>query len=211
MNPRLIRLVASHYREMQGLSTIADAILLGSFYVLAFVGSNLWLAVFAVWVGGFLLLRFRAIARHIDAYYATRCGRVAGRPPRSAFQWAIYGVVFPPALYDMHVARDGIVLFVVALLAVPAAWIVIRDWPYRAYWLVPCSIGIIWALKLASITTRHDVAVWQTHVSIAYAAALAVAGLLDHALLLSVLKPHNPEEFRLKAEATGSGAVVPKP
>jgi len=187
-DPRKIRLVAGRYRELQGLATVADAAVLlvcAAVFPWAVAAPGRLNAALAL-VGACVLVRATWIRLRLKAYYTRRFGRVAPRlPPQNAalnlVQGALFAVTFGPIVPPL--AHYAIVL---AMVAAPSSWIVVRDRPYRAYWLLPFGVGGGAALLLMAAPARQAEA-WLPLVLLGDALALAVAGWLDHALLAGTL------------------------
>jgi hypothetical protein len=75
------------------------------------------------------------------------------------------------------------------LLAGLPARVVVRDWPYRAHWLLPAAVGVVAAATYAGVTTHDQARAWVPSALLACGASLTLAGLLDHALLMKTLHP----------------------
>src|SRR5262245_14966990 len=189
-DPVLIRLVAGRYRELQGFSTIADAGLPMISAVAFYLISEEWHAlILGAVLGLYLWARYGWLRRRLDDYYAQRCGRVAARFVPMTTLGLVVAFGYGKILSDFHVALPvRIVIMMVALSAWPI-WIVVRDYPFRLHWLAPALVGFAWAPRLAGLTTFAQFFGWQRSGLLALGATIAFAGLLDHALLVSVLKP----------------------
>ena len=68
----------------------------------------------------------------------------------------------------------------------PALYVV-RDAPYRLYWILPLLVGVAAAVQFATLTTAHQADAWFIRVAFAGGVAIAVAGFGDHLLLLRTL------------------------
>jgi hypothetical protein len=80
-NPALIRLVASQYRELQGLKTMADAMIPIAFGVLLRVARSPWDLLFVIPIAAaWAWFRVTWIRDRIEAFYDDRCGRIGWRP-----------------------------------------------------------------------------------------------------------------------------------
>lgn len=191
--PALIRFITGRYRDLQGLSTVADAGLLFLSAVGVYLARSGWVA--AKWK--FIILaayaaygwaRFTLIRRWIDAYYASRCGRVHWSLAFPfAFPLYMQGLLGAPILVDLHVPAPVRVTLVLVLLAGLPARIAVRDWPYRAHWLLPFAAGVVLATRFTAVHTPEQARVWLPDAFFACGVSLALAGLLDHALLLKTL------------------------
>ena len=195
-DPALIRLITGRYYEMQGLKTAADAVMpihFGLVFAFFYAGGSesLWLlgAMLMIPMAYWLWARWTWVSRRIETFYAERCGRVN----------AVYGVeykdFFMQAPMGVSVLRQfgapnwSLGLIALALLSIHPLWIVRRDWPYRTYWLLPAVVGIAAALTTAAVRTKEDVYIWQGIVLLAGGVSMAVAGMLDHLLVLRTLQP----------------------
>ncbi len=207
-HPGLIRLVASRYRDLQGLLTVADAALLlmpgATLYLhrLGWVGSP-WLYGCLGCYAAYGWARFTVIQRRIDAYYANRCGRVElrlGRP----FMFPLYmqGTLGAAILVDVGLPAPLRVALVLLLLAGLPGRIVVRDWPYRVHWLMPFATGVVLAVLFAAVTTKAQAKAWLPGAALACGTSLALAGLLDHALLIKTLHaPPSDQPERAQVQA----------
>jgi hypothetical protein len=185
-NPRLIRLVASHYRELQGIVTISEAMFPVMLASGVLFSSN---ETFILWYGVACLACFAAfmiwLRPRILAYYSSRFGRTSRRIVFPFPMLMIQGLTMGSILTDMHVPLVARYLAILLLLGGWPAVIVTRDWPHRSYWLIPLAVGVGAAFPLASRPLNDlTMAVCWAGMGI----AVAVAGGLDHALLVRVLK-----------------------
>jgi hypothetical protein len=200
-DPALIRLVTARYHDMQGLTTIADAVFpmgMGLVFMFGMFSSELvdseWpilVAVLpmAVWVWA----RFTWIRRRIDAFYTERCGRVASVIGIDRVLSFYQAVMVLPLLIQFGAPLWLRVAIVLPLLVVHPLWIVVRDSPYRRHWLVPALVGFIAALRLVDVRTSEQAYMWQMWVSMAGGLAIACAGALDHLVLVRALGGGSPD------------------
>ncbi|MGH9411597.1 MAG: hypothetical protein ACRD1V_19345 [Vicinamibacterales bacterium] len=193
LNPRLIRLLARRYGELQGLRTAADAgvpIILGVGW-LCLYGDGDHSERYAVALGlvlvAYLVCYWTRIRRGLRTYYVTRFGRAHSTWfPDSSVAFA--GILYPPILADFHAPLAARMSFLLLLLCARPAWVVVRDWPYRVHWLLPALVGAAAAAAYPSFPTVHHSFEWQATAFTAYGSALVAAGLLDHLLLLRTMK-----------------------
>jgi hypothetical protein len=186
-DPRLIRLIARRYRELQGLGTLANA----GWMLLLLVGlrcsTNRQVL---AWFGAFALYAIVSqtwLRRRIERYYVTRFGRAAERssstlgPGVDAGAWA-----FLPVLLDSEFRLWAIAAAITIALIGGPLWRVVRDWPQRWYWLFPVCVGAGLCLRFITVDTtdRHA---WTVFATAAGFVTVTAAGLLDHALLVRTL------------------------
>lgn len=185
VDPRLIYLVASRYREMQGLVTVSDAMFPVMMASILFISSNdtvlLWYLVgcLACFVASMIWLRPRLLA-----YYTARFGRISSGFPSPVAMLMFQGLTMGSILADMHLPVVARYLAIFLLLGGWPARIVVRDWPYRGYWGLPLAVALGAAFPLASRPVAETtMAVWASATGI----AVAIAGWCDHALLARTL------------------------
>jgi len=185
-----IRLLSQRFHELQGLRVaLAGATLAlveGCYLTLAPEPSNNG-AIVA------MMLSFVLIVPGVfslNRYYATRFGRQVVSPPRHpgrlVFIWASYMVVawtlnarFP------EIPAGGPTLGTVAVASI---WLAIRDWPWRAYYLLATaavSIGFIASAPISgALAPNMTVGV----LFLLLGASMVPIGLLDHLLLVKLMK-----------------------
>ena len=198
-DPALIHLITGRYYEMRGLNTVADAVMpihLG--LVLAFfhagASESLWLLVVMLIVpmAYWLWARYTWVRRRIDGFYAERCGRVTAVIGIEYKDFFTQGPMYVPILKQLGAPNWSLALVALAILSIHPLWIVRRDWPYRAHWLLPAVVGIVASMMLAGVRTKEDAFTWQAFVFLGGGMAMAIAGMLDHRLLVRTLRPATP-------------------
>jgi hypothetical protein len=194
-DPRLIRLVTARYRQMQGLATMADAYfpLVGGTALLLL--SEEWhAAVLGLVLLALMVARFTWIRRRIDAYYAQRYGRVVQPtlPPGVAINLCMV-ISYAKIMRDVFHAPVVIQITVmtIGLCAYPL-WVAVRDFPYRAYWLLVAGAGAASAVQLPFYQSRDLIYVWTRNTYLAIGSAVLAVGALDHRLLTRA--PHAQRE-----------------
>jgi hypothetical protein len=197
MNPRLIRVLASQNRELQGLKTIADAAFLLYFAALLTLARSGWDVALGFAIAAALgWVRFTWLRERIEDFYERRCGRTDWRPRPfgSAFvflSWVCLGsgssmMTWPPTV--------RVAVLLAALAGLPTV-IVVRDAPYRLHWLLPALVGIAAAVVHGTLTSTEAAGIWEIRVLVLGAVATALAGVGDHLLLTQMLTgPGHAEE-----------------
>jgi hypothetical protein len=194
--PALIRLVTGRYYEMQGLTTLADAVLpihFGLVYAFFYSGASesLWLLVTLLLIPMvyWLWARYTWVRRRIDAFYNERCGRVTAVIGLEYNGFFIQATMALPVLIPAGTPSWALALVALGLLSIHPLWIVRRDWPYRTHWLLPAAVGVVAALMMFGVRTKEEAFAWQMRLLLAGGASLAVVGMLDHRLLVRTLRP----------------------
>ena len=192
-DPRLIRLVAARYRELQGLVTVFDVLLP------LYVGTALALPHDPALVLGIVFLAFTAVSLawlrpRIQRAYASRFGRAEGGYRYVNGAIIYLGLTLGPGLEGTVPPWVRVAVIVLMLGARPVR-IVIRDWPFRLHWLPSVAVAAMAALQLG-LGSSHD-ATFQPQQAgwfLAAGAALGMACLFDHALLARTLGGVTPSE-----------------
>jgi hypothetical protein len=190
----LVHLVVSHYRELQGLRTMADAggmVVIGAgLCLLRFNVTGLLFAVDLAVLCAYGWLWWKWTQHSITAYYANRFGRVAAKTwGPSVPITTVIAIEFGQSFINWHVGTTASVLLFVVMLAGRPAWTVVRDWPHRLHWLLPTVAGIVAALSFADVVSREQAGLWWGQFDVVLGATLLVAGWFDHLLLCKTLKP----------------------
>jgi hypothetical protein len=193
-----IRFVTRRFGELQGLRLILVMILAGAaFWAQPHVGplrySGPGWAV-AGFVASVLPFAIVLLARPIlDRYYRNRFGSVAGGEQRRLEMLPPLVVLVVGIALDARNMGSGAPSATLIAAALIALHIIIRDWPYRGYYLI-AAIGCAVAAPLpALVPAMHVDAASDLRIPYTVLFALyAVPALLDHRLLTKVL-PTNPE------------------
>jgi hypothetical protein len=207
MNPRLIRLVASQYRELRGLATMTDAMIPLAFAALFVVLRSGWHAVavvaLAILIAGvWAWFRVTWISVHIEAFYDVRCGRTGWRPaPFGHISLFMLGATMGTGGTLMAWPPVARAAFVMAYLAAYPLFAVIRDAPYRLYWILPLAVGLAAAVECATLTSVAQAELWTIRVLIAGGVSTALAGLGDHVLLTRTLTGARTDRDAVSEEA----------
>jgi hypothetical protein len=179
--------VAGRYREMQGLVTMSDAMFPVMLASGLFISSNdtviLWYAVgcLVCFVAFLIWLRPRLLA-----HYTARFGRISPRYVYSLTMLMPWGLTAGSILTEMHLPVVARCLVIFLLLGGWPAWIVARDWPYRAYWAIPLSVAAGVSFPLSSRPIDGGEIAMAT-CWVAMGATVALAGWFDHRLLVRTL------------------------
>jgi hypothetical protein len=189
---RLIRLVAARYQRMQGLRTMADAFWPLWFAALLHFVSDWWDAAlfFAVMIA-YMWSRSTWLPRRIEAYYAERFGRAgADRWGREDLGfWFSMAISFHETLRDMFRAPDYVRIgLILPVLCAYPLWIVVRDAPFRLYWLAVFLVGFTATIRIPWVPIGEGRHLWERDSYLAIGLALLAAGALDHLLVAYTLR-----------------------
>ena len=208
-NPRLIRLVAARYPQMQGLRTMVDALWPLFFAALLYVAKDEWhAAVFGALFAVYLWYRFRRMPRRLDDYYAQRFGRTGDFLfPENLGLWFGMMINFNEPLRDLFRAPDylRVGVLMVGLCTYPLV-IVVRDAPYRLYWLAVVFAGFAAAIQIPWVPIGEGRYLWVRESHLAIGLALLAAGALDHLLLAHTLRGGSPVPAEQEHSDPGSSA-----
>jgi hypothetical protein len=197
-DPRLIQLVASRYRELQGLLMLPDVLFTLYMGIMMMVVTRLedtgvdfdsWvLVMFGLPVVVFAIAYLRWLRPRIVAYYRSRFGRVPG--PQVFFQggWTYQGLILGALLADAHLPWLTIVIAFLSLGAWPT-WIACRDWPYRWHWLPVVAVAALVTTDMSLMPSYHVALQHQGVWALALAVSVGCAAMGDHLLLVRTLTP----------------------
>jgi len=187
--PRLVRVVTGHFEELQGLRTAA--------WMLS-IAVMLWIPRLLPRTGwppflwfGLLSLYAPLVREPLRRYYARRVGRVASdRFPPLELRWSTWLIV---ALLVLSGARPN-ALLCLAWVAYPVH-VVWSGWPFRRHHLLTVAVSsTVAVVHLAMGVTAPVPDVPLERPLMALMAAVATAGLFDHALLMRTLAPRRETE-----------------
>jgi hypothetical protein len=212
---RRIAFVTQRFRDLQGLRTVANtlpALILGTgaYWARSSLSVIILLGAFAIYVA----LRVTWIQSRIDAYYSCRLGRVEPSVPDldptllfgefqrlGQFQRRASvgpdleriflfceGLLAATVCRDMHLPVFVQTVLVASMLGFEPLRVLIRDWRYRVHWLLPLGVSVAFALRLAAVDSAREFNQWGALVCLCGGAALAVAGVCDHLLLVTSLE-----------------------
>src|SRR5262245_22036377 len=206
-----IRLLSRRFHELQGLRVAFAgamlALVIGGYFALAPEPSNNGaIAALGVW---FVLTVPGVLS--LNRYYATRFGRQVISAPRHSWRlvliWFAYGFVttflnerFP------EIPAGGPTLGVVALASI---WLVIRDWPWRAYYLLATAAvatGFIASAPISGVLAPNLTLVVMF---LLLGTSMVAIGLLDHLLLVKLMKEARESGAAAAATQAGPDACSP--
>ena len=186
-----IRLLSSRFRELQGLrlawfgATIA--LVLGSYVAIeskptptgvgiALLGSSL-LVMAGTW--------------RLKRYYDATFGRQQPSPPARLQTFGVLVTFSCLAAWLAPLAATA------AIIGIGSLWVVIRDWPWRAYYLAATAAVVV--SVIASVSTGASFATGQAMALtyILFGVSFVPIGLLDHRLLVKLMeeaRSANPAE-----------------
>ena len=195
---KAIRLITERYTELQGLR-------------LAFPGAML-----AVTSGALLIAQARQRAVLIaviitftamlpcqwlmNRYYTARFGRTVGPPSRVPALWFVVSMALALITTGKPLG-SGQLAATFAVAAAGAFWVAVRDWPLRAYHLLGSAAAAFGASIQFVALNSESLPRAQATAFFVLGLAYIVAGLLDHRLLISVMRPRD-REAGLKSCAT---------
>ena len=212
-----IAFVTRRFDDLQGLRTVADAVPLVIFAALLHASQSKLKIILACVLAAYFAARMTWIRSGIDAYYARRFGRVDRSTPHldgtflfsraTPLGWhdrrgpdadgifirifIIYQGLLNSGSLNSDASPSVFVRIVVTMFmlttCLPPGAVLIRDWPHRTHWLLPLSVGVVCTLGVGAAATYHEGLVWQVLACLGYGVALAIAGALDHLLLVKSL------------------------
>ncbi len=181
---KAIRLVTERYRELQGLRTA----LFGASLILVF-GAVLSMAPRGnSWVIPLAVAALLALAipgdRVLSRYYNSRFGRLVPERGRTS---GLMFVLIVVVLSVMNNAFDvGLLTAALPIVAGSSLWIVLRDWPIRAHYLLG-TLGASAALGPQFMTPPLERSVADALGMVVLGATYVPIGLLDHWILVRTL------------------------
>jgi hypothetical protein len=116
----------------------------------------------------------------VTRYYRERFGRTASTGDAGGPDSAGSALLF----IWMSMVFGG---FFIPLLTVYAAWVSLRDRPYRAHWMLLVIEGIVFTVAYAGLHAPASFAEWHSRFVLTAAPLLVVVGLLDHRLLVRAM------------------------
>lgn len=175
-DPRLTRLLARHFNDLQGLSTATLATLFGA-------GAGVWLATgdeAKTFLAGLVIVMLGACAAYgLERFYTGQFGRVA-----VVRSWMRVGRGFAAVSFVVFLVltRSQQVTFVCAVLAVQSVWLLIDCWPYRLHeaFVIIATGAAIQLVGWRAAAGPDDIA----RAIVLVASSMVIAGLADHALLV---------------------------
>ena len=179
LDPRLMRMLARHFHDLQGLREVAHAIFVQGVSLVWLTTRRQGWTIAAGAVGLPLLLTALSM---LDRYYA-RFGRVVTKR-RDGWGLRFAGLF---AIVLLPLSTAGVPSLVWTTLAFGALWIAWDCRPYRSHHLLVFVAMIYVAFGRVAYPDAGDLA-WMVPRLWAFASALALAGLLDHRLLIRAMR-----------------------
>jgi uncharacterized membrane protein HdeD (DUF308 family) len=198
-----IRLLSQRFHELQGLRVALCgamlALTVGGYLTLAPEPSNngavaAMLLSFVLIVPGVLSL---------NRYYATRFGRQVRNPPRHPGRLLLFGSAYLAVTSFLHARFEAIPAGTPTLVVVAVAsiWLAIRDWPWRAHYLLATASVSIGFIASAPVTGALAPNMTVGVLFLLVGASMVPIGLLDHLLLMKLMK----ESREARAVSAGRG------
>jgi hypothetical protein len=189
---RLIRFVTARYHSLQGFRAVADGI-----FLLLMPLVIRWPGHGGVKPGEVVVstMLFMAAASLVQDLVAARYNRRFGRAGRTRtgdrMAVLLFSVTYATGVTANQLSDAPWLRAAIATVALGAGplWIVCRDWPYRAHWLLPLAAAIAGGVLFAGVEGVPAIADWSVFVWRPGGLALIAAGLLDHALLVRFMTP----------------------
>ena len=191
MNPRLIRIVAAQFEDLQGLRVTAwIAWICVWTWTFQFLPRSEAIRVFLVVLNAVIYVPF--VREPLRRYYARRVGRVSGQHfPPVELRWAIWLIVAIPIAGG---ARPNAVLCLV-WIAYPIylAW---SGWPYRMQHLLTVAVAAgVAVARLSSGPAEPVPDVQIARPLLVLALTVAVTGLIDHLVLTRTMRPRGEADL----------------
>jgi hypothetical protein len=206
---RRIAFVTQRFQELQGLRTVADA-LPALLLAAGLYRTHSYLHVIILFgaLAAYFVARTTWIPSRLEAYYSRRLGRVDPIQPDVDATLLFARFSQPRRVHPSGPNSEGTFLFyqglllpmyggplpvavqiplVASMLGFQALWILIRDWRYRGYWVLPLVVGVSFALRLGTVTSARELHEWQALACLCSGVSLAIAGVCDHLLLVKSL------------------------
>ena len=182
-----IRLLSARFHELQGLRVaftgVCILLVVGAYAVAAPHPTNdgAIVAVLAAFVP------VMAGMPRLNRYYATTYGRQVWKPSRTS--WLILGV-YTIVGWSLNAAipaipAGGPTIWIVGLASL---WVAIRDWPWRAYYLAATVAVVTGFLASAPIGGLLPPNMTLSVMFILLGSSMIPIGLLDHLLLVKLIK-----------------------
>ena len=185
-----IRLLSARFHELQGLRVA----LAGAIMALV-VGGYLLTAPEPSHDGAMiaLLVSFVLIAPGVwslKRYYATTFGRQVAGPRRKPWPTLLIWWAYFAVAWTLNAQFEAIPAGApaVATVAFASVWMAIRDWPWRAHYLLAPAAVTVGFIASAPITGVLQPGMTLAMISLLLGASMVPIGLLDHLLLVKLMK-----------------------
>ena len=185
-----IRLLSRRFRELQGLRIAfvgaALVLVLGGYLITTSKPTDTG-AMIAVAISFVLIVPAQWRLNH---YYAAKFGRqVSSRPPnywRFFFIGFAYSVVTSTLNAKIPEIPAGAPSL--AFVAMASIWLAIRDWPWRAYYLLATVAVATGFIASAPVTGVLEPGMTLAAIFLLLGASMVPIGVLDHLLLVRLMK-----------------------
>jgi len=185
-----IRLLSRRFRELQGLRiALAGAVLvlvLGGYLITTPKPSNNG-AMMAVAVSFVVIVPG---VWSLNRYYAAKFGRQVSSPrPKSwrlSLAWFVYFFVASTLNAKFPEIPPGTPTL--AVVGVASIWLAIRDWPWRAYYLLATAAVAMGFIASAPVTGILEPGMTLAVMFLLVGASMVPIGVLDHLLLVKLMR-----------------------
>lgn len=202
-----IRLLSRRFHELQGLRVAlagaALALVVGGYLMTTPEPSDTG-AMIAVLVSFVLIVPG---VWSLNRYYATRFGRQVSSPPRKLWlimlvYFAYFGVAWTLNARIEAIPAGAPTAVTVALASI---WLAIRDWPWRAHYLGAPAAVAIGFIASAPVTGVLEPGITLAMIFLLLGASMVPIGLLDHLLLVRLVKEAREPQAASVESRPGNG------
>lgn len=185
-----VRLLSRRFHELQGLRVALAGALLAlvvGVYVLTTPEPSTNGALIA------MLLSFVLIVPGVwslNRYYATKFGRQVWSPPQHPSRIQLVFLAYFVVAWTLNARFEAIPAGVptVTTVAFASIWLAVRDWPWRAHYLLaPAAVGIGF-IASAPMMGILEPGMTVSMLFLLLGASMVPIGLLDHLLLVRLMK-----------------------
>ena len=194
-----IRLLSARFHELQGLRVALAgacmALVVGGYLIAAPQPTNNG-ALIAMLVSFAPVV---AVMPRLNRYYATTFGRQVWSPPRKWQLFFLMGYTCVGWWLNATIPAIPAGVPTIQFVALVSIWVAIRDWPWRAYYLiatVAVAAGLVASAPIGGLLAPN---LTLGVMFLLLSASMVPISLLDHLLLLKLMK-----EARKSAAATAA-------